>query len=194
MSGLLIAKSLSEVQNILGPLGTRAVELDVGRACHVQHRRGQRLDVDGAAGVLGHLSSTQPRFLGRYEHASWMARRRREVHRRQIAMEELAAEGAQRYGTAMEFAEALVAALNEPLSPAEPAPLKPRFSKRFLLVGGSAILLLVVFAAWMANQPPPPPPPRLRSAPVPDSPPLAGGRARRARAWAPATVRSTPGK
>jgi serine/threonine protein kinase len=71
----------------------------------------------------------------------------------------LAKDRDQRYATATEFTKALVAALNEPLSPAEPVPPKPRFSKRFLLVGGSAILLLVVFAAWMANQPPPPPPP-----------------------------------
>jgi len=67
----------------------------------------------------------------------------------QLVMEKvLAKDRDQRYGSATEFADALVAALNEPLSPTKPASQKPQFSSRFLLIGGSAILLLVIFGFW----------------------------------------------
>ena len=62
----------------------------------------------------------------------------------------LAKDRDQRYATATEFTKALVAALNEPLSPAEPAPRKPRFSKGFLLASGTTLFVLVILAVWRA--------------------------------------------
>ncbi|HLF73618.1 MAG TPA: protein kinase, partial [Anaerolineales bacterium] len=69
----------------------------------------------------------------------------------------LANERDRRYATAAEFADALVAALNEPLSPTKPASRKLKLSSRFLLIGGSA-LLLVIFAIWGASNRFSPPP------------------------------------
>lgn len=62
----------------------------------------------------------------------------------------------QRYGTATEFAKALVTALNEPLSPTKPGPRKPQFSSRLLLAGGAALILLLFIAIWGVTNVPPP--------------------------------------
>lgn len=66
----------------------------------------------------------------------------------------LAKESSQRYGTATEFTNALIAALNQPISPPE----SPKFwrSPRILVVGGSVLFLLVFFAIQGNAKPPTP--------------------------------------